>query len=174
MSEGMFCWFTENAQNISLHSIYYNDIALCCINSVTILLNVFASGLVVYKYYQTRARQPVSNTLLFLLVSLDLAKSCVGQSLFISMFILEFVGIFYCTLQNINETVLHVCLFGIQFYYGDNCFNVRTIFCHRIPDLSPRLHAQESVNLSDFVIVCSMGNFVNDFLLNLTTDNSVV
>ena len=110
MSEGMFCWFVENAQNISLHSIYYNDIALCCVNSVTILLNVFASGLVVYKYYQTRARQPVSNTLLFLLASLDLAKSCVGQSLFISMFILEFVGIFYCTLQNINETVL--CVFS--------------------------------------------------------------
>ncbi len=173
MSEGMLCWFAENAENISLHSIYYNDVALCCVNSVNILLSVFANGLVVYKYCQTRARQPVSNTLLFLLASLDLVKSCVGQSLFTSMYILEFVGVFllYPSKHYRNSTV---CLFGIQFYYGDNCFNVRTIFCHRIPDLSPRLHAKESVNLSDFVIVCSMGNIVDDFLLNLTTDNSVV
>ena len=110
MSEGMLCWFAENAENISLHSIYYNDVALCCVNSVNILLTVFANGLVVYKYYQTRARQPVSNTLLLLLASLDLVKSIVAQPLFTSMFILEFVGVFYCTLQNITETVL--CVFS--------------------------------------------------------------
>ena len=99
---------------MSLHSVYYNDIALCCFNSVTILLNVFASGLVVYKYYQTRARQPVSNTLLFLLASLDFVKSAVCQPLYTSMFILEFVGFFHCTLQNVTETM--ICIFvGFSF-----------------------------------------------------------
>ena len=108
MSEGMFCWFTENAQNISLHSVYYNDLALCCVNSLTVLLTVFANGLVVYKYYQTRARQPVSNTLLLLLASLDLVKSIVGQSTFTLMHILEFFGIFQCTLKNVTHRIIYI------------------------------------------------------------------
>ena len=115
MPEGMLCnWFTENAQNISLHSIYYNDVALCCVNSVTILLSVFANGLVVYKYYQTRARQPVLNTLLFLLASLDLVKSIVGQSLFTSMYILKLFGIFHCTLENVAHRTI-IILLGFSF-----------------------------------------------------------
>ena len=108
MSEGMLCWFTESAQNISLHSIYYNDIAICCINSVNIPLTVFANGLVVYKYYQTRARQPVSNTLLFLLASLDLVKSIVGQSLFTPMYILKLFGIFHCTLETVTNRTIYI------------------------------------------------------------------
>ncbi len=115
MSEGMIlCSFTENAQNISLHSVYYNDIALCCVNSVTILLNVFANGLVVYKYYRTRARQPVSNTLLFLLASLDFVKSIVAQSLFTSMYILKFFGIFHCTLEDVTNGII-IILSGFSF-----------------------------------------------------------
>ena len=115
MSEGMLCnWFTENASNISLHSNYYNDVALCCVNSVNILLSVFANGLVVYKYCQTRARQPVSNTLLFLAASLDLVKSIVGQSLFTSMYILKLFGIFHCTLENVIDRVLNI-LSGFSF-----------------------------------------------------------
>ena len=115
MSEGMLCnWFTENAPNISLHSIYHNNIALCCVNSVNILLSVFANGFVVYKYYQTRARQPVSNMLLFLLASLDLIKSSVAQSLFTSMYILKFFGIFHCTLENVTNGII-IILSGFSF-----------------------------------------------------------
>ena len=114
MSEGMLCWSTETEKNISLHSIFYNDIALCCVNSATMLLSLFANGLVVYKYHQTRARQPVSNTLLFLLASLNLPQSAVAQPLFISMFILEFFGIFNCTLQNVTEIILSILL-GFSF-----------------------------------------------------------
>ncbi len=112
---------------MSLHSVYYNDIALCCFNSVTILLNVFASGLVVYKYYQTRARQPVSNTLLFLLASLDFVKSAVCQPLYTSMFILEFVGFFHCTLQNVTETM--ICIFvGFSFIMETIVLNSERFF----------------------------------------------
>ena len=67
---------------------------------------------------------------------------------------------------------MYLC--GIQFHNGDNCFNFRTIFCHRIPDLSPRLHAKESVNLPEFGIVCSVGDVVDNVSFNCTSANSVV
>jgi hypothetical protein len=115
MSKGrMLCWPTETEKNISLHSIFYNDVALCCVNIATMLLSLFASGLVVYKYHQTRARQPVSNTLLFLLASFNLLQSAVAHPLFISMFILEFFGIVNCTLQNVTEAIVCVLL-GFSF-----------------------------------------------------------
>ncbi len=113
MSEGMLCWFAENAQNISLHSVYYNDIALMLRQQRDHFTNVFANGLVVYKYYQTRARQPVSNTLLFLLASLDLVKAswvnrfshrCIFWSLLVS---------FHCTLENVTKN--NICLSGFSF-----------------------------------------------------------
>ena len=111
MSEKMPCWFHESEEN---RSHLTNDVALCFVNSITLFLNVIASGTVVYRYYQTRTRQPVSNTLLVLLAALDLLKSSVGQTLHISIYILKFFGIFHCTQQGVTETILCITL-GFSF-----------------------------------------------------------
>ena len=161
MSEGMLCWFAENEKNISLHSNYYNDVALCCVNSVTILLNVFASGLVVYKYYQTRARQPVSNTLLFLLASLDLVKSIVAQPLFTSVYILKLFDIFHCTLENVMGTVLTILL-GFTFIMATIVLTSERFFAIIFP-IYHRVYMRKKV-----LIYLSLALFVVWAILSMT------
>ena len=107
MSEKIPCLLLESGKNSSIN---YNDVALCCVNITTNVLNMIASGAVVYRYYQTRARQPVSNTLLVFLASLDLFKSTLTQPLYISIFILKFFGIFSCTYQRVTEAVMCISL----------------------------------------------------------------
>ena len=122
MSKGLFSRHSEHGKNISLpYSVYYNLIALSCVNSFMILLNLLANGFVVFRYYQTRARQPVSNTLIFLLASFDFLQGAVAQPLFTLSYILELSGIFShilkeaadiatCTLVGINFTMVAIVL----------------------------------------------------------------
>ena len=118
-------------------SIFYSDITLCCINILTILANCFASGFVIYRYYHTRYRQPVSNALLFIMASSNFLKGILVHPLFISAFILRFFGIFNCALHSITETIL--CIFlGFSFNMAtfvltsERLFAVVYPFRHRV------------------------------------------
>ena len=105
------CWYTEFAKkNISWNSeaTFYNDIAVCCVNGLTMVLNLLANGFVVYRYYVTRRRQPVSNTLLFFLALLYILQGIIAQPVIISMYILEVYDRFYCALQRAAEGTLSV------------------------------------------------------------------
>ena len=122
MSKSILSRHSEHGKNISLpYSVYINLIALSCVNSLIILLNLLANGFVVFRYYQTRARQPVSNTLIFLLASFDFLQGAVAQPLFTTSFILELFGIFShiieevadiatCTLVGFSVTMVAIVL----------------------------------------------------------------
>lgn len=114
MSEALpGCWYTElTKKNISLNSnaTFYSNIAICCINGLSMVLNLLANGFVVYRYYETRTRQPVSNTLLLILALLHILQGIIAQPLFISTYILEVYGFFNCTLQSVAEAILSALL----------------------------------------------------------------
>ena len=115
MLKGVICRYPESGQNISLqYPVYYNNIALPCVNSIVMLLNLLANGFVVFRYYQTRARQPVSNTLIFLLASFDFLQGAVAQPLFILSYILEFFGILNCSLHE-TANMVECILLGFSF-----------------------------------------------------------
>ena len=117
MSKGLQCWFSElEEKNVSLSRTVANISALCCVNVLTFLLNLLANTFVVYKFYQTSARQPVSNTLLLLLSSLDLFKGIVAQPLLILVILFELYGRFNCTLRNITEAI-HSIFLGNAFLF---------------------------------------------------------
>ena len=109
--KGVICRFPENGKNVSSeHSVYYSHIAVSCVNSLTILLNLLANGFVVFRYYQTRARQPVSSTLIFLLASFDFLQGAVAQPVLLSAYLSQLFGILNCSLQNATITVVCICL----------------------------------------------------------------
>ena len=115
MPQGVQCWFSKfEEKNVSLSRTVGNVSALCCVNVITFLLNLFANTFVVYKFYQTRVSQPVSNTLLFLLASLDLFKGIVAQPLLIFVILFELYGSFDCALRNITEAI-HFLFLGYTF-----------------------------------------------------------
>ena len=118
-------------------SIFYSDITLCCINILILTANYFSSGFVIYRYYQTRYRQSVSNALLFIMASWNFLKAILVHPLFISEFILRFFGIFNCALHSITDTTL--CIFlGFSFIMAtfvltsERLFAVVYPFRHRV------------------------------------------
>ena len=115
MLKGGFSRFPEHGKNISLqYSVYYSHIALSCVNSLMILLNLLANGFVVFRYYQTRARQPASNTSILLLSSFDFLQGAVAQPLFTSSYILELSGILDLSLEEAADITTCVLL-GFSF-----------------------------------------------------------
>ena len=134
MSGEFNCRFMEN--NVSLH-LEFNDVALCCVNGIMSLLNFFLNAFVVLRFYQTRARQPVSNTLLVLLATLDLLKGSVCQILFISVIFSKFFGVFHCTLERVTNIILAIFL-GYAFLLmtivmtSERFFAILYPFYHRI------------------------------------------
>ena len=134
------CWYTElTKKNIRLNSeaIFYNNIAICCYNFIAMVLNLLANGFVAYRYYQTRTRQPVSNTLLFILALVHILQGIIAQPVFISMRILEIYGIFHCTLQRAADAILSVLL-GYGFFMAtiiltsERNFAILYPFRHRV------------------------------------------
>ena len=124
-------------------SVFYSDITLCCINILTILANCFASGFVIYRYYQTRYRQPVSNALLFILASSNFLKGILVHPLFISEFILRFLGTYNCVLRSITETIL--CIFlGFSFLMATFVLTSERLFAVVCP-IRHRVYIQKTM-----------------------------
>ena len=102
------CWYTSEVRNANSTSLFASDVAVCCVNILIVILSLLSNGFVVYRYLKTKSRQPVSNTLLFLLASFDLFQSIISQPVFITSVVLKLQKIFVCQLHNASKTIFAV------------------------------------------------------------------
>ena len=102
------CWYTHEIRNSFSEVMFANDIALCSLNALAVLLNVSGNGFVVYVYLRSRSRQPISNTLLFLLAIFDLLQGVVSHPLFIATKILKIRKSFVCGLHVVGKNTSSV------------------------------------------------------------------
>jgi hypothetical protein len=102
------CWYTSEVRNDKSASVFVSDVAVCCVNILIVILSILSNGFVVYRYWKTKSRQPVSNTLLFVLASFDLLQSIISQPVFITSLILKLQKIFVCQLHDASKTIFAV------------------------------------------------------------------
>ena len=78
---------------------------VCCLNIVILMVSIPSNGYVVYRYLKMKPRQPVSNTLLYVLASFDLLQSIISQPIFIINEVLELRKIIVCPLDDASKTI---------------------------------------------------------------------
>ena len=103
------CWYTNEVQNgNSMQSSFTSNVAVCCVNILLVILSLIFNGFVVYRYLKTKSRQPISNTLLFVLALVDLLQNLISQPVFITSVVLKLQNIFVCQLHDASKTLFAV------------------------------------------------------------------
>ena len=115
------CWFymDEIADNVDSTEILANDVTVCILNGVTSILIVLSNGFVIVRYLRTRSRQPVCNSLFFLIAAFDFLQGIIPLPLFMIVMMLKLHRNFQCT--------LHVATRSITLTFSGFCFIMATI-----------------------------------------------
>ena len=147
------CWYTAEIRNSSSGTATLaNDIALCVVNTLAVLLNVLANGAVVHVYLtSSRARQPVSNILLFVLSVFQLLQGTLSHPLFIAMKILESCKNSPCKL-NAASKVMNGTFAGFSFFIVSYLLTSERLFAIVFP-IRHRIFARKRCILGTSVIM---------------------
>ena len=109
------CWYSSKVQIGNSTYLFASNVTICIVNIFFMILSLILNGFVVHRYLKTHSRQPVSNTLLFILASCDLLQNIISQPVLITNVVLRLQRIHVCRLGDASR-VLFAVFAGFGFF----------------------------------------------------------